>query len=58
MLIPREKGHQDEERRDADVEECNTERPGMLIPKESDADAEGERRQCRGRAIPMPNATR
>jgi hypothetical protein len=41
MPIPRKGGCRYKERRDADAEGCNTERPGMPMPSESDADAEG-----------------
>jgi hypothetical protein len=40
MPIPRKGGCRYEERRDADAEGCNTERPGMKILRESNADAE------------------
>jgi hypothetical protein len=42
MPIPRERGCRYKERGEADVEECDTEGAGMRIPRESNADAEGE----------------
>jgi hypothetical protein len=52
MLIPKERGCQYEERRDADVEECDTEAAGMRIPRESNANAKREQCQCRGQMLP------
>jgi hypothetical protein len=40
MQIPKKGGCRYEERRDADAEGCNTQRPGMEISRGSDADAE------------------
>jgi hypothetical protein len=40
MPIPRKGECRYEERRDADAEGCNTERPGMNISRGSDADVE------------------
>jgi hypothetical protein len=54
MLIPRERGCQYKERRDTDVEECDTEGAGIQIPRESDTNAEREQCRCQGRAMPMP----
>jgi hypothetical protein len=39
MPIQRERGCRYTERGDADVKECDTEGAGMLIPRESDANA-------------------
>jgi hypothetical protein len=54
MLIPRKGWCQYEERRDTDAKGCDTERPGMKILRESDADAKWE--WCWCRALPGNNA--
>jgi len=56
MPIPRKEGCRYEERRDADAEGCNTERPGRKILRGSDADADAERERCRRRRLPGKNA--
>jgi hypothetical protein len=52
MPIPRERRCQYKERRDANVEECDTEGAGMRILKESDADAERCDTEGAGMRIP------
>jgi hypothetical protein len=42
------------ERRDTDAKECDTERAGMRIQRESNADAKGE--QCQGQMLPGNDA--
>jgi hypothetical protein len=51
--ILRERQCRYEERRDADAVECDTERAGMPILKENDADTKRERYGYRKRAMPM-----